>query len=223
MPDLARDLRAAADLVTSELDSIEVLAREALPDLVLAELTLAGGLFGDYDTDRLVRAAAAVELLNFGVSRHYYGGQPGPDGNGPQGTDLIMGDYYYARAIILVLPLGCEVVGIGAGAIASVAEGEISTGVSRLSAEAIRKQAALYAAAFDVASCISCVESEVRARLCVIGEAVGALAAVGRQAERTDRLVDRFSQQLVEGIASLPSGEARDNLKRVGEHQGGLS
>ncbi len=85
-------------------------------DLLQAKLLLLSAEFGSYDFERLLPAALAVELFDLAFKRRYYS----PLTN----FSLIIGDFYYAKAISLVTFLDdVGVVNILAQTIASFARG----------------------------------------------------------------------------------------------------
>jgi len=217
------------------VDIRELLKKETLPEknlfdtlwekeLSLAFCTLLSGNFGRYEYGKLKPAAAAMELLNLAVGRHYYELQDKRPIPKKVQVDLalISGDYYYAKAIILVVPLGKEVVRIGANAIAKVSEGEITDETTSPTldfqrfCDKIRLRSALYSASFELGCLLGDVISSLSHQLSRLGECLGALTLLNGAEkvlpEWRSLATKSFQEESLKILDILPKGNGRDTL-----------
>ncbi|MDP3014255.1 MAG: polyprenyl synthetase family protein [Candidatus Subteraquimicrobiales bacterium] len=130
---ISEDLRE--EIEKGKKISIFYLPQISRDDLVLSKTFLLSADLGNFDFDMLRRVAVGLELLNLAVRCHY--ADLSADRHGlPAGrhgkiidfnTSLILGDYFYARAISLGAETGeSRVVKIMVEAIADISEAQTS-------------------------------------------------------------------------------------------------
>lgn len=209
----------------------------AKDNFVLTSWLLLAAQFGRYDFRKLKPLAVALELLDLAVKEHYFVSRRLQKGSRKLHVDadnnllLITGDYYYARAIILVAPLGDEIVGALAEAIANISAAEVietdkktpSKSLFNCNLGKLEKQASLYKTACFLGSYLSGVPTKLSKNLSEVGLFLGAALELSGgecslkplKPEIENQLKRHFLAEAKQRLARLPLSLAREEFEQL--------
>jgi len=180
---------------------------EEKTDLLQAKLLLLSAKFGNYDFEKLLPAALAVELFSLAFKRHYYSRLPTPDSR-PINFSLIIGDFYYAKALSLVSSLNdVRVVEILAQTILSFTRGnsEELNGIERLSELASLHQTSCW---------LGALVGEVDEKVAEFLKAYGVNLGILYEAKNSSRDVDKnCKNDVLKVLRFLPENDAKKELR----------
>lgn len=182
-------------------------------DFCLSSLLVLAARFNGYDSDKVCSVAAAVELLDMAVDLHY--GE-----SCKLRLSLITGDYFYAKALSLVAPIGDQqIIFLASEAISDVARSEEKLSdrrLDRVGGDLLEQRAALYRLACHLGARLGGVGDERIRLLKEIGTKIGAdraereLSARGVRVERGGGVAEKCDST----IAALRPKEAASDLQK---------
>lgn len=215
----------------------------------LTQLCLSAAQLGKYDFSRLMPVAMALELLELAVARHYINvgksrhkespvffrarlnGEFYQDVKTQANLPLIAGDYYYARAIMLVAPLGPQVVDALAQSIIDISQGKfinirsetLTEQEVKESTEAVKKLASLYEVACYLGGWLSGISGKELVDIKKLGQYFGGLLLIsGATSERLpfppdvlDKIRKRFVMRVERIFTSFDGFPCAVSLKGV--------
>jgi len=188
--EIGEDIKKIGQTLQEEIFSAPEILRQRADELespfILSLLLLTSAGFDRHDFDHLGPLAVGLELLEFGVKRHYQGNYRGKlPGRAIDDLSLISGDYYYSKGISFAARLGkSDFVKIMAQAIVEVTEAQIGLDCIETYAEedffekygaSLSKRAVLYRAACKLGTIAGVRDERVSASLEVFGGLVGFL------------------------------------------------
>jgi len=215
--ELKRDLKKVEEALRREVASgheIVLSAEKEKTDLLCAKLLLLSAKFGNYDFKKLLPAALAVEFFNFAFKKHY-SHQPrqrraGITAISHQQTNfsLIIGDFYYAKAISLASSLNnVRAIDILAQTILSFARGNSE----KLSvAERLRESAVLYQTSCWLGTLISGADEKVVETLKAYGINLGMFYEIKKRSNDT---AETYKNNILKTLRLLPENDAKKELQ----------
>lgn len=219
--EIKQDLKKIEEALKHEVASgyeIVSSAEEEKTDLLQAKLLLFSAKFGNYDFEKLLPAALAVELFGMAFKRHYHFPLPTclPVGTAvgmvPDSRlinfSLIIGDFYYAQALSLVSSLNdVRIVEILAQTILGFARGnsEELSGIERL-----RELASLHQTSCRLGALIGEVDEKVAEGLKTFGNNLGMFY----EAKNSSRDVDKnCKNDVLKVLRLLPENDVKKELQ----------
>jgi hypothetical protein len=190
LEDIVEDIKKIEQIVKREAFSghkmLEKSTKELESPFFLSPLLLISAKFNQYCYDDLEPIAVGLELLNFGVKRHYQANFEGYlQDYKIDNLSLIAGDYYYARGISFASQLERSfVVEIMSQAIIEISEAQVGLKEAETYikedffekyGQSLSKQAALHSAACKLGALIGGADSRVSKSLEKFGQSVGIL------------------------------------------------
>lgn len=199
-PDFAQEFREISRLLEPE----QALLPVTLPqELLLSRLLMLSARFGDAEQAKLCQVAAAIELLEMAVELHY-----GEDRKAR--LTLITGDYYYAKALSLVAPLGDQrIILLASQAISDVAQSEEKLAVGDSgddNREALSQRAALYRLSCHLGAHLAGVDRERTVMLRQVGVMVGQTILAKKRALGGKLLSPGVAGERATGVSSIIRG-----------------
>jgi heptaprenyl diphosphate synthase len=247
---VAADLGAVEAALRDEIDGDPAVVAAAMADLFGAggkrlrpALVLLSARCGNYDLDKLIPAAMAVELTHAATLVHddvidrsaVRRGRPTVAASLGDEPAIVIGDFYFAKAYEHAARTELtEVVGILARAVMEICAGEVrqqeiryrySTGVEEYMRRIDAKTATLLAACCDIGALLARLPQPLREALTVYGRLLGlafqiaddVLDYMGSEGE----IGKPIGQDIAEGFATLPlmialeDGSAAQRLAKV--------
>jgi len=210
--EIEKDLKKVKEALKYEVASghkIVLSSEEEKTDLLQAELLLLSAKFGNYDFEKLLPAALAVELFSLAFKRHYHSRLPTPDSR-LINFSLIIGDFYYAKALSLVSSLNdVRVVEILAQTILSFTRGNSE---DLEEPERLSELAALYKTSCWLGALIGVTNGKIIEALKAFGVNLGLLyEAKGSSID----IIETCKDAAKKALDGLPNGPDREQLKLI--------
>jgi len=208
--EIEKDLKKVKEALKYEVASghkIVLSSEEEKTDLLQAELLLLSAKFGNYDFEKLLPAALAVELFSFAFKRHYHSRLPTPDSR-LINFSLIIGDFYYAKALSLVSSLNdVRVVEILAQTILSFTRGnsEELSGIERLS-----ELASLHQTSCWLGALVGEADEKVVEGLKAYGVNLGILYEARNSSNDID---ENYKNDVLKVLRLLPENDVKKELR----------
>ena len=202
-------------------------------------LVLLAGRVGEYDRDRLMPAAIAVELTHVATLVHddvidraeLRRGRPTVSARLGDEPAIVIGDFYFAKAYEqAAMTRSAEVVAILARAVMEICAGEVrqqairfhyTTGRDEYMQRIHAKTATLLAACCDIGALLGNLGETARAALHAYGSHLGVAFQIADDVldytASEDEIGKPIGHDLVEGFATLPLMLALENRRVSGE------
>jgi len=208
--EIKQDLKKVEEALKREVVSghkIVSSSEEEKTDLLQAELFFLSAKFGNYDFEKLFPAALAVELFSFAFKRHYHSPLPTPHSR-LINFSLIIGDFYYAKALSLVSSLNdVRIVEILAQTILSFTRGnsEELSGIERLS-----ELASLHQTSCWLGALVGEVDEKIIEVLKTFGNNLGMFYEARNSSNDID---ENYKNDVLKVLQFLPENDAKKELR----------
>ncbi len=239
LTEIAEDIGKIKQIVKKEVccghKMLEEPLREPENAVFLSLLLLTSAKFGQYPFDKLEPVAVGLELLNFGVKKHYQASiEDGLQNCAVDDLSLISGDYFYSKGIFFASQLDASfVIEIMSRAIVDITEAQVELdSVDKCSKnysfekywQTLSKQAALYRAACKLGTLLGQVDSKVSRSLEKFGQLAGIIYGFSENNSWRAEIPDIYRKNIVSliddakrSVQNLPENKYRFFLTELAE------